>query len=119
MPRTYKKKKGKGKGKGSGKKSTGEPVIYRVRTPIEGEVLGIAIQMLGGSRVRVQCVDGKLRLCRIRGKIVKRMWIREDDVVLVSPWPFQDERGDIVYRYTRAQAAGLEKNGFLDMMEEF
>ncbi|MFX1296935.1 MAG: translation initiation factor eIF-1A [Promethearchaeota archaeon] len=114
MPRSYKKKKGKGKGK-----STNEPIIHRVRTPVEGEVLGIAIQMLGGSRVRVQCMDGKMRLCRIRGKIVKRLWVREDDVVLVSPWPFQDDRGDIVHRYTRAQANWLDRNGYLDMDKEF
>ncbi len=119
-----KKKKGKGKGKGKYKggrgRGGGPPVIRRIRTPIEGEVLGIALQMLGGSRVRVQCMDGKVRLARIRGKIVKRMWVRQDDIVLVSPWPFQDERGDIVHRYTRAQAAWLDKNGYLDMAgEEF
>ncbi|MHA1267066.1 MAG: translation initiation factor eIF-1A [Candidatus Helarchaeota archaeon] len=111
-------RKKKKRERGKGKQSQGEQVIRRVRTPIEGEVLGIAVQMLGGSRVRVQCMDGKMRLCRIRGKIVKRLWVREDDVVLVSPWPFQDERGDIVYRYSRAQAAWLEKNGYLDMAEE-
>ena len=114
MPKDKRKKK-RGKGKGSGSQT----VVHRVRTPIEGEVLGIAIQMLGGSRVRVQCMDGVMRLCRIRGKIVKRLWVRQDDVVLVSPWPFQDERGDIVYRYTKAQAAWLDRNGFLDMIDEF
>ncbi|NVM53749.1 MAG: translation initiation factor eIF-1A [Candidatus Helarchaeota archaeon] len=115
MPRGKKKKKKKYKGKSS---RSGQPVIRRIRTPIEGEVLGIALQMLGGSRVRVQCMDGKLRLCRIRGKIVKRLWVRQDDIVLVSPWPFQDERGDIVHRYTRAQAAWLDKSGYLDMVDE-
>ena len=115
MPRPDKKKKSKNKNKGSSE----ETIVHRVRTPIEGEVLGIAMQMMGGSRVRVQCMDGKIRLCRIRGKIVKRLWVREEDVVLVSPWPFQDDRGDIVHRYTRAQAAWLEKNGYLDMEEEF
>ena len=114
MPYSKKKKKKKGKSRGQ----SDQPVIRRVRTPIEGEVLGIALQMLGGSRVRVQCMDGKVRLCRIRGKIVKRLWVRQDDVVLVSPWPFQDERGDIVHRYTRAQAGWLDKNGYLDMDEE-
>ncbi|MHA1651519.1 MAG: translation initiation factor eIF-1A [Candidatus Helarchaeota archaeon] len=116
MPKSEKKKKKKGKGRSSGGT---EQVVTRVRLPIEGEVLGIAVQMLGGSRVRVQCMDGKMRLCRIRGKIVKRMWVREGDVVLVSPWPFQDDRGDIVHRYTRAQADWLERNGYLEMEEEF
>lgn len=112
------KKKKKHKKSGRGHSSGAQPVVRRIRTPIEGEVLGIALQMLGGSRVRVQCMDGKIRLCRIRGKIVKRLWVRQEDIVLVSPWPFQDERGDIVHRYTRAQAAWLEKNGYLDMAEE-
>lgn len=114
MPQ-YKKKKKKGK---SGGQQSNQTVVRRVRTPIEGEVLGIALQMLGGSRVRVQCMDGKIRLCRIRGKIVKRLWVREEDVVLVSPWPFQDERGDIVHRYTRAQADWLQRNGYLDFESE-
>jgi translation initiation factor 1A len=113
-PSDRKKKKAKGK-----RGEHDQPTFSRVRTPVEGEVLGIANQMLGGSRVRVQCMDGKIRLCRIRGKFVKRMWVRTEDIVLVSPWPFQDERGDIVYRYTRAQASWLERNGYLDMEEEF
>ncbi|MFX1297908.1 MAG: translation initiation factor eIF-1A [Promethearchaeota archaeon] len=116
MPRSYKKKKKKGKGKSS---KPSEPTVTRVRLPIEGEVLGIAVQMLGGSRVKVQCMDGKMRLCRIRGKIVKRLWIREEDIVLVSPWPFQDERGDVVHRYRKAEADWLDRHGYLDMEEEF
>lgn len=114
MPKEHKKKKGKTR-----EPEDEESFIHRVRIPVEGEVLGVAIQMLGGSRVRVQCMDGKTRLTRIRGKIVKRLWIREDDIVLVSPWPFQDERGDIVHRYTRAQASWLERNGYLKDRDEF
>jgi translation initiation factor 1A len=116
MPKSERKKEKKKK-KAQGEQEPG--VVHRIRTPVEGEVLGIAIQMLGGSRVRVQCMDSKLRLCRIRGKIVKRLWIREDDIVLVSPWPFEDERGDIVHRYTKTQAIWLEKNGYLSIEREF
>jgi translation initiation factor 1A len=118
MPKSERKKEKK-KHKAQERGSTGQPVVHRIRTPVEGEVLGIAIQMLGGSRVRVQCMDGIVRLARIRGKIVKRLWIREDDIVLVSPWPFQDERGDIVHRYTKTQSAWLEKNGYLTLEREF
>lgn len=118
MPKSERKKehkKQKSKEEGSG-----EQVIHRIRTPVEGEVLGIALQMLGGSRVRVQCMDGVVRLCRIRGKIVKRLWIREDDIVLVAPWEgLQSDRGDIVHRYTKTQAVWLEKNGYLSLDREF
>jgi len=45
----------------------------------------------------------------------KRNWVREGDIVLVSPWEIQaDERGDIIFRYTRNQSDILEKKGLLD-----
>jgi translation initiation factor 1A len=44
----------------------------------------------------------------------KRVWIREDDVVLVAPWDFQtDRRGDIIWRYSQGEAGWLEKRGYL------
>jgi translation initiation factor 1A len=40
----------------------------------------------------------------------RRVWIREGDVVLVSPWDFQsDKRGDLIWRYTKAQAEQLRR----------
>jgi translation initiation factor 1A len=82
--------------------------------PATTDVLGIAVQMLGGDRIRVKCQDGHLRLCRIRGKMKRRFWIREGDIVLVSPWDFQFEtRGDIFYRYRRNQAEWLRNKGYL------
>ncbi|UCE43702.1 MAG: hypothetical protein JSV57_04935 [Candidatus Bathyarchaeota archaeon] len=37
------------------------------------------------------------------------MWIRQGDIVLVSPWNFQsDKRGEVIWRYTRAQAVWLQ-----------
>jgi translation initiation factor 1A len=71
-------------------------------------------KMLGGDRLLVSCQDGKERLCRIRGKMKRRMWIRLGDIVLVSPWDFQsDKRGDIIWRYKRNQAEWLRRNGYL------
>jgi translation initiation factor 1A len=85
--------------------------ILRVRFPNrkDGEILGIADQLLGASRIRVMCADGKSRVGRIPGKIRKRMWIREGDLVIVKPWEFQDEKADILYRYTKTQANYLSK----------
>jgi translation initiation factor 1A len=82
--------------------------------PSANDVLGIAIKLLGFDRVLVKCQDGNERLCRIRGKMKRRVWIREGDIVLVSPWDFQsDKRGDVTWRYTRSQADMLRKNGYL------
>ena len=82
--------------------------------PVANDVLGIAIKMLGNDRIMVKCQDGHTRLCRIRGKMKRRFWIREGDIVLVSPWDFQsDKRGDIFYRYRRNQADWLRSKGYL------
>jgi translation initiation factor 1A len=84
--------------------------------PNENDVLCIVTDNLGNSRMRVACQDGFRRLCRIRGKMKKRRWVREDDVVLVSPWEFQyRNKGDIIFRYTRNQAQWLRDNGYLEM----
>jgi translation initiation factor 1A len=44
----------------------------------------------------------------------RRVWIREGDIVIVSPWDFQsDKRGDVTWRYTHAQAENLRRKGIL------
>jgi translation initiation factor 1A len=82
--------------------------------PSTGDVLGIAVKMLGADRIMVNCQDGKQRLCRIRGKMKRRVWIRDGDVVLVSPWDFQQEsRGDIFFRYRQNQASWLRDHNYI------
>jgi translation initiation factor 1A len=87
----------------------------RVRLPNKSkkEIFGIADQLLGASRIKVMCSDGKSRMGRIPGKIKKRMWIREGDLLIVRPWDFQDEKADIIYRYTRTQAISLSRKGLI------
>ena len=49
----------------------------------------------------VRCNDGKERLCSIPGRLRRRFWIKENDIVIVKPWVVQsDVRGDIVWRYS-------------------
>ncbi|MBS7609538.1 translation initiation factor eIF-1A [Candidatus Bathyarchaeota archaeon] len=91
-----------------------EEELEELVLPGEGEVLGIAEKLLGYDRVLVKCMDGHTRLCRIRGKMKRRVWIREGDVLLVAPWDFQfDKRGDITWRYKTNQVDWLRKNGYL------
>jgi translation initiation factor 1A len=98
------------------KKVLSEGEFNRLVLPGESEVLGIAIKMLGFDRILVKCQDGHERLCRIRGKMKRRVWIREGDIVLVSPWDFQtDQRGDLIWRYTKGQAERLRREGYLTL----
>ena len=77
------------------------------------EMFGIADQLMGASKIRVMCADGKSRMGRIPGKLRKRMWIREGDLLIIRPWEFQDEKSDILYRYTRTQASNLARRGVI------
>jgi len=96
------------------KKVISEEELSEMVLPVANDVLGVAIKLLGFDRVLVKCQDGHERLCRIRGKMKRRVWIREGDIVLVSPWDFQsDKRGDIIWRYKRSQAEWLRRKGYL------
>ena len=96
------------------RKVKSEEELKNMMLPVANDVLGIAEKMLGYDRILVKCQDGHERLCRIRGKMKRRAWIRLRDIVLVSPWDFQsDKRGDIIWRYKRNQAEWLRRKGYL------
>ncbi len=97
-----------------------EQQVIRVRLPQKNEVLGIVQQRLGGSRMRVRCLDGKERICRIPGRLRRALWVRENNIVLVEPWELGgDEKGDIIYKYQgKAEADFLRKKGYLKNLEE-
>jgi len=104
-----------GRGHGMGKKKVlSERELKRMVYPSENDVLCVVQKMLGFDRVLVKCQDGNTRVCRIRGKMKRRTWIRSGDIVLVSPWDFQTEdRGEIFWRYTHNQVEQLRKEGVL------
>ena len=95
-----------------------QEITFRIRKPEPGQLFGTAIAMLGASRLRVECEDGKTRMVRIPGKLRKRVWVRIGDVVIVEPWKIQsDEKADLVWRYTKTQSNVLRKKGLLKNLE--
>ncbi len=93
--------------------------VVRVRVPRDDEVLGILEQRLGGSRNRVRCFDGHSRICRIPGKLKRRLWVRDNDIVLVKPWEFGgDAKGDVIFKYRPIQVDILKKKGLLDNLDD-
>lgn len=94
--------------------------VFRVKLPRGKETFGILEQRLGGSRMRVRCMDGKTRICRVPGRLKKKLWVREGDVLLIEPWELGgDEKGDVIYKYKNNQVDWLKKNGHLKEMEEY
>lgn len=97
-----------------------ESEIRRTRIPRPPQTFGIVEQRLGGSRMKVRCLDGKPRICRIPGRLKRRLWVREGDLIIVEPWEFSgDEKGDVVFKYRKSQIDFLKKRGYLDKLTEF
>lgn len=65
-----------------------------------GQEYGKVVKMLGNGRLTAYCYDGVTRLCHIRGKMLKQVWVAVGDLVLVSLRDFQDAKGDIIIKYT-------------------
>ncbi len=81
-------------------------------------MFAIAEQILGGRRVTVLCADGETRMARIPGKMRRRQWVRDGDLIIVWPWDFQsanakDKKADVKHRYTKTQALYLSRKGVL------
>jgi translation initiation factor 1A len=96
----------------------------RIRVPLPkrkvNEMFAIADQMLGGRRVHAVCEDGITRLARIPGKMRRRQWVREGDLIVLQPWDFQDAKADVKKRYTKTQALYLSRKGVLpDIVDIF
>lgn len=87
----------------------------RVKMPNRriNEMFALAEQILGGRRVSILCEDGETRLARIPGKMRRRQWVREGDLIIVWPWDFQDSKADVKHRYTKTQAMYLSRKGVL------
>ena len=88
--------------------------FIRVRTPKNKEIIGIVLQRLGSSRIKVAVMDGKTRVCRIPGRLKRSLWVRDNNFVLVEPWEFGgDEKGDVIYKYRPAQVVWLKRKGHI------
>ena len=90
----------KNKGKGGKKHKRGKGDQEQVKRELifkeDGQEYGQVLRMLGNGRCEVSCFDNVKRLCHIRGKMRKKVWVMVGDIVLVSLRDFQDEKGDII-----------------------
>jgi len=99
-----------------------EDEIRRTKLPRPPEVFGVVEQRLGGSRMSVRCLDGKKRICRIPGRLKRKLWVREGDILLIEPWKDSTEKGDIIFKYNPNQVTWLKDKGFIkeiDSAQEF
>ena len=87
----------------------------RLRLPKKNskEQFAIAERLMGGSRIHIVCADGKSRLARIPGRMKRRARVRAGDLLIIIPWDIQDEKADVLYRYTKTQSRILSRRNLL------
>ena len=104
------------KGKGGKKRRRGKNIVEENTGLLKfepGQAYGRIVKLLGNGRANVECyiweknketnkMEMNLRTCvgKIRGKLMKRMWMGNDDIVLVGLRDFQDDRVDIIHKYS-------------------
>ena len=65
--------------------------------------------MLGNGRLEAICADGEKRLCHIRGKMRKKVWVAAGDIILVGLRDFQNTKADVILKYLPDEATKLKQ----------
>ncbi|KAH0929013.1 hypothetical protein HID58_014740 [Brassica napus] len=112
-PETMPKNKGKGgKNRKRGKNEADDEkreLIFKE----DGQEYAQVLRMLGNGRCEAMCIDGTKRLCHIRGKMHKKVWIAAGDIVLVGLRDYQDDKADVILKYMSDEARLLKAYGEL------
>ena len=69
------------------------------------------LRLLGDSRLEVQCMDQVKRMAHIRGNMKKKVWIAMGDVVLVALREYENDKCDIIFKYTEDEVRKLKTLG--------
>ena len=108
MPKGDKSRKN-GSSRQSKEKSKGPLLLAK---DVEGTVYGQVTKTLGDRNFTVFCFDSTERFCHLRGALSKgkskENRIEVGTVVLIGLRTFQDEKGDIVYVYSKEQVMELK-----------
>ena len=76
----------------------------------ECEDYAIVLQLLGSSRLKVMCLTSQQeKIGIIRGNMRKKVWIGKDDIILISNRDFEDNKCDVVHKYTPDEVKLLKK----------
>ncbi|MEM1742207.1 MAG: translation initiation factor aIF-1A [Desulfurococcaceae archaeon] len=91
--------------------------------PGPGTVICGVVKHLGGDYLIANCTDGVNRKVRIPGRMRRKIWISEGDLILVGIWDFSPERGEVLYKYSKQETSKLLENNvvskdFLDALSE-
>ena len=106
----------KNKGKGGKNRRRGKNENEEKRELIfkdDGQEYAQVLRMLGNGRLEAQCFDGVKRLCHIRGKMRKKVWVCAGDIILLGLREYQDHKADVILKYNPDEARNLKAYGEL------
>ncbi|KAI3888863.1 hypothetical protein MKX03_036047 [Papaver bracteatum] len=79
----------------------------------DGQEYAQVLRMLGNGRCEAMGIDGTKRLCHIRGKLHKKVWISGGDIILIGLRDYQDDKADIILKYNSDESRLLKAYGEL------
>lgn len=104
-----------GKHHKKGKKKRVEPSSNILILAQEGQIYCYVKKKIGGSRILVDCSDGKSRSAVIPGKFFRKIWLNPGDVLLCELNVNNDDTICYVsHKYTPRDASNLKKQGLID-----
>jgi len=102
----------KNKGKGGKNRRRGKNENEDMKRELvfkeDGQEYAQVTKMLGNGRLEALCFDGVKRLCHIRGKLRKKVWINASDIILIGLRDYQDQKADVILKYTPDEARSLK-----------
>jgi len=104
----------KNTGMGGNKRKKGKKQVQEdreLRYKEESEEYAQIIKILGDGRFQCKCTDGVERVAHVRGKMRKRTWLANGDIILVSIREFEPEKCDVVEKYKEKEVAKLKAAG--------
>jgi len=105
----------KNKGKGGKNRRRGKNENFGDKRELvfkeDGQEYAQVAKMLGNGRLEAMCFDGVKRLCHIRGKLRKKVWINQSDIILVGLRDYQDAKADVILKYSADEARNLKSYG--------
>jgi len=105
----------KNKGKGGKNRRRGKNENEGLKRELvfkeDGQEYAQVTKMLGNGRLEAMCFDGVKRLCHIRGKLRKKVWINQPDIILVGLRDYQDAKADVILKYSADEARNLKSYG--------
>lgn len=105
----------KNKGKGGKNRRRGKNENEGMKRELvfreDGQEYAQVTKMLGNGRLEAMCFDGVKRLCHIRGKLRKKVWINQSDIILIGLRDYQDAKADVILKYTPDEARNLKSYG--------